>query len=473
MRVNSFAIVLSLMLLSACSHKKSEHPAFDHCKTDTECGFGVCREGFCVLPGSGTGVDDAGKEGMPCADASVEGELCDERPTVGVCRAGRQFCVNGTYGPCQGAVAPGDHEVIGCNDVDEDCDGRTDEFPECITRMQGACGIGQITCYQGAPFCDPTTVPSEELCNSVDDDCDGETDEISAAPCFPEGMMGCVATPEGMLDCDGLCAPGVFSCKNGVLECEGATLPLDEQCTESGEVAVDEDCDTKFDEDSGCLCVVATLCYSGPDGTQDHEPCKAGTLGCVGGQITGCNGQIVPAPETCGNGEVDNDCNGTDDDIPGEGDPCYDDEALGICRFGAMTCTEDSDDPVCMTPQAGQMDELCDEIDQDCDGNPINGFDLQSDRNNCGECRNECGDRETCCQGKCTPQLAVGPLPPVPNECACATECTEEQYCCGSECVDLQTDPQNCGACSVDCTNGGNTDTKCIEGHCPGVVGPG
>lgn len=473
MRANSFAIVLSLTLLSACSHKKSEHPSFDDCKKDSECGFGVCREGFCVLPGSGQSVVDAGKEGMPCADASAEGELCDDRPTFGVCSAGKTFCVNGVYGPCQGAVGPSDHEVIGCNGIDEDCDDTIDEFPDCNTRMQGACAVGRIACYEGEPFCEPTTIAREEVCNDVDDDCDGTTDEIAAAPCFPEGAMGCVATPDGTFDCDGLCAPGVFSCKNGQPECEGATVPVTEQC-ETGAIAVDEDCDRLFDEEtSGCVCAVTTRCYSGPEGTQEHLPCEAGTLACLGPQITGCDNQTLPEPETCGNHDVDNDCNGTDDDVPGEDDPCYDDEAMGICRFGTMTCTDNSDAPVCVTPQPGQEDEVCDHIDQDCDGNPVNGFDLQSDPNNCGECRKQCGDREECCQGKCTPQFAVGPLPPVPNECACATECAQEQYCCGSECVDLQTDPHNCGACSVDCTNGNSTNTKCIEGHCGGVVGPG
>src|SRR5690606_18782644 len=34
--------------------------------------------------------------------------------------------------------------------------------------------------------------------------------------------------------------------------------------------------------------------------------------------------------------------------------------------------------------------EQCDGLDHDCDGNPLNGFDLQNDARNCGACGNVC-----------------------------------------------------------------------------------
>ncbi|MDQ2644997.1 MAG: putative metal-binding motif-containing protein [Myxococcota bacterium] len=65
-----------------------------------------------------------------------------------------------------------------CNLIDDDCDGRTDEFvrPQC---GQGWCLRDSPTC--SVDDCVPGT-PTTEICNLIDDDCDGQVDEDSCGP---------------------------------------------------------------------------------------------------------------------------------------------------------------------------------------------------------------------------------------------------------------------------------------------------
>lgn len=82
----------------------------------------------------------------------------------------------------------------------------------------------------------------------------------------------------------------------------------------------------------------------------------------------GCNG-----PELC-NGQ-DDDCNGLiDDDVAIVGNPCNT-GLMGVCGIGAVDCQEGK--PLCVETN-GSMPEVCDNLDNDCngtidDGNPGGG----------------------------------------------------------------------------------------------------
>jgi hypothetical protein len=45
----------------------------------------------------------------------------------------------------------------------------------------------------------------------------------------------------------------------------------------------------------------------------------------------------------------------------------------------------------------------------------------------------------------------------------CSPACASYETCCGTTCVDLQNDPQHCGACDKACTG---TQSYCGSGHC-------
>ena len=158
------------------------------------CGTGACanaatasrceagQEVVCV-PGPPTGDDtDCDNIDDDCDGAIDEGFVPEQSCGLGACAAaavpGR--CVVGVVQPCLPGV-PGPNDAS-CNNIDDDCDGRTDEAYVVV----GQCGVGVCAttsvpsaCQAGVErLCAPGQ-PGDEgrACNGIDDDCDGATDE--------------------------------------------------------------------------------------------------------------------------------------------------------------------------------------------------------------------------------------------------------------------------------------------------------
>ena len=106
---------------------------------------------------------------------------------------------------------------------------------------------------------------------------------------------------------------GVGICTPGVMKCDNGSLYCDGHVGPSEEICdgLDNNCDGSVDE--GVANTTAIVCYEGPDGTMAVGECRAGVRYCQDGGLDGpCDGQILPVQEICDN--LDNDCNGEVDE---------------------------------------------------------------------------------------------------------------------------------------------------------------
>lgn len=131
--------------------------------------------------------DDQDNDGVGGIDNGVT-KPCYDGPggtqNVGLCKGGISTCKLGVFGACAGEVTP---VTETCNDVDDDCDGTTDNgvTQACYdgpagTEGVGACHDGVQACVAGAfsGSCQGEQTPVTEVCNNgIDDDCNGRTDE--------------------------------------------------------------------------------------------------------------------------------------------------------------------------------------------------------------------------------------------------------------------------------------------------------
>jgi len=297
-------------------------------------------------------------------------------------------------------------EVEACNEVDDDCDGQVDEqdalnctpyYRDSDGDDYGLTGDVRCLCEPSAPWDTPDggdcndTVPAihpnaVEECNGKDDDCDGVFDEEGAVGCEDwwldtdldsygvEGDTACLCSPtipyvaDNPDDCDDT-SPFIHPGATEV--CNGKDDDCDEETDEGVEATCtpfyyDEDGDNwGLPEDSLCLC--------GPDGL--YRATNAGD----------CDDTVETthpfAGEIC-NGGVDDDCDGETDEQGAAGCTIYyadaDEDGVGV--FGDQRCLCAPEAPW-TAPVGGDCDEtnedihpgaaeLCNTIDDDCDGAP-------------------------------------------------------------------------------------------------------
>ena len=249
--------------------------------------------------------------------------------------------------------------TAGCFDAGTEpggCQGACVGEAPLASNQNGVCAGVERVCYtekclwidpdyaQVLTFSDDGYQAAESACDGKDNDCDGVTDEgyTVGQACDQDGGDRC---PNGQWVCN--------QAGDGVV-CEGDEPDdLSESCN-----GVDDDCDGLTDEDFA----VGDAC----DGS-DSDECANGRLVCnEAGDGVECSAEDpADLPELC-NG-LDDDCDGeTDEDFP-VGEAC-DGADSDECRNGRQVCNEEGDGVFCADDEPGDIVELCNGVDDDCDG---------------------------------------------------------------------------------------------------------
>lgn len=222
-------------------------------------------------------------------------------------------------------------------------------------------------------------VPPAEICNGKDDNCNGLIDEgvsNNCSNCTPGNTIPACGTfvinPNSSTDPDNLLGTAARHCAVETCNC------------------IDDDCDGKVDEGlppnacgGPCGCAVPVEVCNGLDDDCDGlidegfnvgAKCSNNELGaCLRNGIMACTAtgsgttcdapSVTPQPEVC-NG-IDDDCDGVIDEgtLPGVGQACG--NGLGACKAGTIACVSGK-----LTCNVTSMPtaEVCNGIDDDCDG---------------------------------------------------------------------------------------------------------
>ena len=380
------------------------------CPTDYKCSFsyGVNTEALvCVTPGA-----------CDCNAAAIAAgakTTCSNSNSAGLCK-GQRVCTATGLQLCD-ALIPAPET---CNGIDDDCNGKTDEgmpdldgdgIPDCDD--PDIDGDGVPNALDCAPYDAQVFPGNSEKCNGADDNCNGKTDEG-----FPDldgdGIADCVDA-----DMDGDGVPNLQDCS----PTDGSVFQSNtEKCN-----GKDDNCNGKTDEgfpdtdmDGIADCVDPDIDGDGVPNALDCSPTDAtvfpGQTETCNGKDDNCDGKTDEGfPDTdkdgladCVDPDIDGDgvpnaldcaptngaiypgaqevCNGVDDNCDGLTDPNCDQDSDGYCN-AALPCDPTS---VACPHGCGDCDdlhasvhpgaaEICDGLDNNCDGITDPGCDSDGD----------------------------------------------------------------------------------------------